>query len=153
MQNNNTNTIVRSTTIDPMVMIGQNIDDPYIDDQVSSDEYESDNQPTVNQFKTGFIDINALYKKTPNVEIKRIDKTLEKLSETTYKYMLHVKVLWEAEIEPFLNSPDCLILEKLSPMNYDRFLDFMCEQKTFRLMMTAQKRLMARREYLESIAP
>ena len=142
MQNNNTDIV-------PMAL-GQTTDKTFdltqdIDEQNDS---VSDTPP-----KNGFIGINSLYKKSShsdNDEIKRIEYTLEKLSETVYNYMLRVKNMWDAEIQPFIESSDCLILENLSRSDYKRFRDFMCEQKPYRLMMVSQKRLIARREYLLS---
>jgi hypothetical protein len=143
MQNNNTDTVpmTPNQTSDKTFVLTQDIDEQ--NDSVSD-------TPS----KNGFIGINSLYKKlshSDNDEIKRIEYTLEKLSETVYNYMLRVKNMWDAEIQPFIESSDCFILENLSQSDYKRFRDFMCEQKPYRLMMVSQKRLIARREYILSM--
>ena len=142
MQNNNTDIVPMALgqTTDKTFVLTQDID--------GHNDSVSDTPP-----KNGFIGINYPYKKSShsdNDEIKRIEYTLEKLSETVYNYMLRVKNMWDAEIQPFIESSDCLILENLSRSDYKRFRDFMCEQKPYRLMMVSQKRLIARREYLLS---
>lgn len=171
MQNNNTDTLTLSvlgSTINlnagstsesqaeiPITETPDNQVDLELDDEDETEEYESDEDSSEedlqsSQGKDGFLDIKTLYKRTPQVEIRRIDKTLEQLSNTMYKYILDAKALWDTEIGSFIESTDCLILDKLTPNDHREFIDFMCEQRTFRLMQTAHKRLSIRRAFLES---
>ena len=72
------------------------------------------------------------------------------LLDTMHRYTTDVKKLWDNEMRSFIESSDCHILEKLISSDCDQFINFMCEQKTYRLMMTSLKRLAARRAYLVS---
>lgn len=127
----------------------QGVDDEHGESEESDISIE-DIKTNHNDIKKGkFVDINALFRKTPEAEIQRIDKALTHLSEMMHGYVLDAKEMWDTEIGPFIDTTDCMILDKLTPRNYNLFLDFMMEQKTYRLMQVAQKRLVTRRTYLE----
>jgi hypothetical protein len=143
MQNNNTfsDNIAFSGDI-LMLGVVQSADKRAVPDIIPETVNKFDNSVKNNGPKKGLISINS--------EIKLIDNTLANLADSMYKYIHNVKDLWNTEMKPFIESTDCLILEKLSSSDYYKFIDYMCEHKVYRLMVTSQKRLIARRSYLES---
>ena len=122
---------------------------PHIDLDIESDDYISNESEIDVMQSNGFMSIDSLYKKTSDYEINKINKTLENLDEEINRYNQDVFDLWNSQFRPFINSSDCFIYNNESDdTNYNKFCDFMCEQKTYKLMTIAKKRLIARREYL-----
>lgn len=97
----------------------------------------------------GFIDINQLESTDYIKELVYIDNALSKLHESMYKYLEDVKMIWDTELVKFMNSQDCLILQNLSHYDYNKFVDFMTSQKTFKSMLSAQNGLLKRKEFIE----
>ena len=93
---------------------------------------------------------NILRPNASQSEIIQIDDALARLFSEMRKYLLDAKYLWDTEFRLFIESTDCLILGKLLPQDHKMFIDFMCEQRTFKIMQLAHKRLISRRTYLES---
>jgi PDZ domain-containing secreted protein len=114
-----------------------------------SDIYNS-NESDIDVSQTnGFMSIDSLYKKSSEYEINKINITLEKLEEEIHRYLQDIINMWNSSFKPFIESSDCFIFNNISDnTNYKNFFDFMCEQKTYKLMAIAKKRLLARREFL-----
>lgn len=89
-------------------------------------------------------------KKIPNKELIRINKTLKKLSQAIDKYVDDIKTLWEELMCPFILSEDCMILERMPEWIYMSFYKYMEEQRVYKLMMIAHKRLLNRRDHILS---
>jgi len=87
-------------------------------------------------------------KQTPCDEITIIDLTLEHLEITMNNYLDDVHQIWETEMIPFINSPDCLVFKYLGERDFDKFLNFMLTQDTFKLIIIAQERLKKRKNYI-----
>jgi hypothetical protein len=118
----------------------------YLDPE--SDVYNSNESETDITQTNGFMSIDTLYKKTSDYEINKINKTLENLEIEFNRYIQDVFDLWNTTFKPFIESADCFILNSVSDDTHNNFFNFMCDQKTYKLMIIAKKRLIARREYL-----
>jgi len=121
----------------------------YSTEEMNENEDIKNDKNTTNTTKVSSIDISQLnQKKLPNGELVRINKSLKKLEQTIHSYMDNSKMIWDELFCPFMNSGDCMILENMSDNDYNTFWNFMKEQQVFRLIVTAFKRLLARRDYI-----
>ena len=118
-------------------------EEPFDDDvQYDYDEnYETSNNNKMTVYKKN--DKNSYL-----TEINNINSVLFNLEMSMNKYIEDSKKIWDSEFSPFFNSSDCLILQNINENEYSTFIDFMIEQKTFRLMLNANVRLKKRLEYL-----
>lgn len=95
------------------------------------------------------IDIYGSTKETPvTVEIELLYVSINELEKTIKNYIDDTIYIWESIIVPFMNSGDCLTLQKLNETQYSSFSDFMCSQKTYKFMMISYSRLTERLKYL-----
>jgi hypothetical protein len=81
-------------------------------------------------------------------EIFIVNHSLNELEDTMSKYTDDVKYMWENNIISFMQSQDCYTLDNLKDDDYIKFLNFMMEQRTYKLMMVSYRRLMARKQIL-----
>ncbi len=93
---------------------------------------------------------NNVNQTTMNDEIMILDEVIQTLEQTMDKYIDDVEMIWDMRLVPFINSNDCLTLGKLNDSDFLKFLNFMLEQKTFKLMSISHKRLNSRKNYLLS---
>ena len=114
-------------------------DDSFYDDV----QYEYDENYDINDKNTIIVNKNSYL-----TEINNINSVLFNLEMSMNKYIEDSKKIWDSEFSPFFNSSDCLILQNINENEYSTFIDFMIEQKTFRLMLNANVRLKKRLEYL-----
>ena len=86
----------------------------------------------------------------PIDELTLIDLTLKHLELTMNKYLDDVHQIWETEIVPFINSPECLVFRYLGERDFSKFLNFMLTQNTYKLIVLAKQRLGRRKMYIIS---
>lgn len=111
-------------------------------------DYTDDNQRYSD--KNVFQSLDDIHKHTTQTELDRIDRAIQTLTNTMTRYIEDVIAIWDQEFKPFIESVDCRIFRPdIDSSNYRDFLNFMCEQKTFKFMIIAYKRLLMRRKYLE----
>ena len=114
-------------------------DEPFYDDV----QYEYDENYDINEKNIIIVNKNSYL-----TEINNINSILFNLEMSMNKYIEDSKKIWDHEFIPFLNSSDCLILQNINENEYSTFINFMIEQKTFRLMLNASIRLKNRLQYL-----
>ena len=111
----------------------------------------SDDENTFkNDTKTNNLNNVSQNQTSLNDEIMILDEVIQTLELTMDKYIDDVEMIWDARIVPFINSNDCMTLGKLNDNDFLKFLNFMLEQKTFKLMSISHKRLNGRKKYLLS---
>ena len=129
------------------------MDDQY-DEEPFYDDIDYDNMDENANYKKRYKPTNVKIiqndKNNYIIEINSINVILQNLSSTMMRYINDSKKIWDNEIEPFLKSPDCFILENISEKEYSTFINFMIEQKPYRLMLVAEARLKTRLQYLHS---
>lgn len=76
--------------------------------------------------------------------------TLKGVIDTMNKYINDAIMIWNTEIVPFMNSNDCYVLDKLNNRDYNKFIEFMKTQKTYKLMTISKQRLEQRLDYLKN---
>lgn len=84
----------------------------------------------------------------PIDELVLIDLTIQHLEITMNKYLDDVHQIWDTEVVPFINSPECLVFKYLGERDFGKFLNFMLQQDTFKLITLAQQRLRKRKKYI-----
>jgi len=97
-----------------------------------------------------FIDIRQLQSSSYVRELELIEMNLNKLQETMLRYLEDMISVWDNEIVQFIKSQDCLTLQYLTHYDYNKFIDFMTTQETFKLMRSAKDRLLKRKEIIEN---
>ena len=83
-----------------------------------------------------------------NNELCIIDETIHNLISEIDRYVQEIKELWDNHIVNFIKSSDCVTLDKIGSDGYSKFYDLMTNQKTFKLMKIALKRLNRRKKFL-----
>lgn len=84
-------------------------------------------------------------------ELEAIDLAMLSLCGEIQKYLDDSKNLWDNVFVPFIDTRDCMTLQKLSKNDYRVFLNFMSTQKVYRIMMISKARLERRKKYLLSL--
>lgn len=87
----------------------------------------------------------------PIKELMSIGASIHHLNKSMQKYIDDSKYLWDETVLPFIESADCNTLHNLRHDDYDKFIKFMMEQHTYKLMIESKKRLIKRKEYLNKI--
>lgn len=78
-----------------------------------------------------------------------IDLALLELENSMNRYVQDSKNMFDTKITQFLNSNDCNTLQKLSPNDSDKFIQFMISQSTYQKMLKAKIKLTKHRRILE----
>lgn len=107
-----------------------------------------DRAPKTEDDLSGFVDINQFYDKATDVKIKTIDKSIESLKNVMKRYIDDCTTMWKTEILPFKETKDCMILQNLSYKDYSGFLEYMKDQRPYKIMLISMARLEARKEYI-----
>lgn len=81
-------------------------------------------------------------------ELQKIEDEIDKIDDCIYRYIEDCSYIWDSRIAPFMKSHDCHVMEKLDCVSDNEFVKFMMSQKTFKIMITAHDRLVARKEYI-----
>ncbi len=129
------------------VSVGSDLKEVDNSDEDLNNKRNNKRQPNTNTLTNAS---KELTKKLPDKELIRVNKTIKKLSQSIDKYENDTKILWDELICPFIYSGDCMILEYMSDWNFHTFHKYMEEQKVYKLMMIAHKRLLSRRNYILS---
>lgn len=87
-----------------------------------------------------------------STEIGRIVTAIRDLEQEMQKYVDHVKYIWTYRIKPFLLSDDCTTFQYMGDQDYNKFLKFMLNQRTYKIMCISMKRLNQRLNYLQSVS-
>lgn len=81
-------------------------------------------------------------------EIDVIDLTIASINKMMQKYINDAKEIWNITFVSFIDSSDCVTLQKMSSFDLTAFSDFMKTQKPFELMEISRTRLIKRKQYL-----
>lgn len=91
---------------------------------------------------------NVPKKLSVNEELYLIAETIENLEGELDRYINETKILWDEHFKKFIDSSDCLTMDYIGIQGYDKFVNLMTQQKTFRLMQISLKRLHQRKNFL-----
>jgi len=74
---------------------------------------------------------------------------ISELENTIRDYTEDVRAIWDNVVVPFLSSGDCMTLGNLTASDYHKFLAFMLNQKTNRIMVSSHARLLEQKARLD----
>jgi len=94
------------------------------------------------------IDDNNIHHYEGEDELTRLDNAIENLQEAMYQYVTNVNEIWNNLMIPFLQSTDCLTLNKLTKYDDDKFLKFMMKQNAYKYMENSFNKLLKRRQHI-----
>lgn len=81
-------------------------------------------------------------------ELDMINTALIDLDNEIAKYHNNVLHIWKNKIVPFMDSTDCVTLNKLTDRDYDKFLELMMRQSSFKYMINSRQNLVNRQQYI-----